>query len=290
MHIRSTTSLAAVLIVRNESRVIERCLKSIKGVDEIIVLDTGSTDSTPDICIKNGAKVYYDVWRDNFAEARNKANSYCTSDWIFIIDADEYVSEGSIKLIRLHIEKNKGDVFTCITRTGEKRALQARVFRNNPEKIFWKGAAHNYINRKADGHIEIEIISTNEGWSFNNDPDRGVRILNKHLDSYPNAQRERYYLGREYMAKCRYEEALFHFGEIMDSYPDPDTRGDIHLNMAKAYIHLKRMRRAINHLHESIKIDPKIPECYRLLHRLTKEGIYSDIAKIAKGKQLIQDV
>jgi len=281
MHIRSTTiSLAAVLIVKNESKVIERCLKSIQDADEIIVLDTGSVDSTPDICIKNQALVYYDKWRDDFAEARNKAISYCTSDWIFTVDADEYVTPGTIDFIREYIKKHKGEVYTCHTRTEEALAVQARVYKNDLTRIYWKGAAHNYINRQADGHINVEITSTNEGWSFNNDRDRGIRILKKFLKSNPNAPRELYYLGKEYIARCKYELAIFYFSEVCDSYPNPETRADIHLSMAKCYIHLKRMRKAINHLHEALKIDPDIMECYRLLHRLTKKGIYGKLSQV----------
>lgn len=290
MHIRSTTKLAAVLIVKNESKVIERCLKSIVGVDEIIVLDTGSTDQTESICIKNRAKVFHDVWRDDFAEARNKAISYCTCDWILSIDADEYVTPGTIDFIKSYIQTTKGEVLTCHVRTEETLSVQPRIFKRDLSRIYWKGEAHNWINRQADGHVNIEITSTSEGWSHNNDPDRGIRIMKSFLKRNPNAQRERYYLGKEYMSKCQYELALFHFTEVCDSYPSPEGRADIHLSMAKAYIHLERMRQAINHLHESLKIDPDIGECYRLLHRLTKKGIYAQCAKLAKGQQLIKDV
>jgi len=279
-------SITACLIVRNESKVIERCLKSVKDVDNIVVLDTGSTDSTPEICIKNKAKVYYDVWRDNFAEARNKALEYCTSDWIFSIDADEYVTPGTIKFIREFIKKNKGNVFTCYVRTGDTLSIQPRIFRNNPTKIYWKGAAHNYINYAADKHINIEITSTSEGYSHKNDPDRGIRILRKSLEKDPNAIREMYYLGLEYKQRCQYEIAIFWLLESFDTYPNPETKAEIMLSAAKCYIHLKRIRKAINCLHESIKINPSNRECYTLLGLLTKKPIYADFAKQVKQEQV----
>jgi len=250
----------------------------VKGVDEIVVLDTGSIDDTPAICLKNKAFVYYDTWRDDFSEARNKALSYVVSDFVFSIDADEYVTSGTIEFIREFIRTNRGDVFTVHVRTDETLSIQPRVFRRDLERIYWKGTAHNYINRQADGHINIEIRSTSEGWSHNNDPDRGIRILRNYLSKEPNAIRELYYLGIEYMARCMYEMAIFYLNEAAE-YPDPSTRAEIQMRIAKCYIHLKRTRKAINHLHEALKIDPDIRECYRLLHRLTKKGIYASLAE-----------
>ncbi len=280
-------TISACLIVRNESRIIERCLKSLKGVDEIVVLDTGSTDRTPDICVKNKARVYYDVWRDDFSEARNKAISYCTGDWIISIDADEYFPSGAIIFIQDFIKKNKGDVFTCYVRTDETLSLQPRIFRNNLERIYWKGAAHNYINRQADNHINVEITSTSEGWRRTNDPEQGIRILKNYLLKEPNAGREMYYLGKEYQGRCQWELAIYYLSEAEEIYPSPEGRTDIHLSIAKCYIHLKRTRKAINHLHEVLKLNPDTRECYQLLHRLTKKGIYAKLAKTAENRNML---
>jgi tetratricopeptide (TPR) repeat protein len=92
-----------------------------------------------------------------------------------------------------------------------------------------------------------------------------------------------YYLGLEYMSRCQYELAIYWLGEAEDVYPAPGGRGEIHLFIAKCYIHLKRYRRAINHLHEAIKINPDSRECYTLLNRLTKKGIYGKFAEQARN-------
>jgi len=87
-------SISACLIVRDESSVLERCLVSLKGVaDEIIVVDTGSADNTKEIAAKYTDKIYDFVWCDDFSAARNFANSKATGDWILTIDADEYIPE-----------------------------------------------------------------------------------------------------------------------------------------------------------------------------------------------------
>lgn len=83
-------SLSACLIVKNEEKHIAKCLNSLRGaVDEIVVVDTGSTDATVAIAQSLGAKVSHFEWCDDFSAARNYALSLATSDWVLWIDADE---------------------------------------------------------------------------------------------------------------------------------------------------------------------------------------------------------
>ena len=84
--------IALVMIVRNEAASIARCLCSVRElVDEMIVLDTGSTDATMAIARDNGALVYQWAWQDDFAAARNMALSHSTADWHLVLDADEWL-------------------------------------------------------------------------------------------------------------------------------------------------------------------------------------------------------
>ena len=81
--------LTAALIVKNEERDLSRCLASLDGVDEIVVVDTGSTDATVAIAEEAGARVRKIPWNHDFAAARNQALDACVGDWILVIDADE---------------------------------------------------------------------------------------------------------------------------------------------------------------------------------------------------------
>ncbi len=94
--------LSAVLIVKNEEKLLERCLRSLDLVDEIIVLDTGSTDRTVEIAKRLTSKVYScpPVEPFHFGNARNMALQYAKQDWILTIDADEICRDGCIKEIR----------------------------------------------------------------------------------------------------------------------------------------------------------------------------------------------
>ncbi|GEM_PF-356443 len=86
--------LSVAMIVKNEEKNLDRCLKALKSLDnilkyEIVIVDTGSEDDTINIAKKYTNKVYKKLWTNNFAEMRNISIDYCKGDWILILDADE---------------------------------------------------------------------------------------------------------------------------------------------------------------------------------------------------------
>jgi len=88
------------MIVKNEARCLARCLHSVKGIaDEIVIADTGSTDNTICIAREFGAKLSHFVWVDDFAAARNFAIDQTAGDWVLVLDADEWASENLAKEI-----------------------------------------------------------------------------------------------------------------------------------------------------------------------------------------------
>ncbi|MFN3533586.1 MAG: glycosyltransferase family 2 protein, partial [Candidatus Brocadia sp.] len=93
-------TLSACMIVKNEEKFLPQCLQSIKdAVDEVIIVDTGSTDKTVEIAKSFGARVYHHPWKNSFSEARNHSLSYATGDWILQIDADEALEQTDIPLL-----------------------------------------------------------------------------------------------------------------------------------------------------------------------------------------------
>ena len=93
--------ISLCMIVKNEEKMLPGCLESVCDiVDEIIIVDTGSTDKTVEIAEKFGAKIYHFKWQDDFALARNESLKYATSQWILYLDADERLTEDSRKQIR----------------------------------------------------------------------------------------------------------------------------------------------------------------------------------------------
>ncbi|MFM7477225.1 MAG: glycosyltransferase family 2 protein, partial [Microcystis aeruginosa] len=93
--------LSLCMIVKNEAENLRRCLDSVKGVvDEMIVMDTGSTDDTIAIAKSYGAIVPSYDWRGNFSDARNEALKYVTGDWILVLDADEELNPAIVPKMR----------------------------------------------------------------------------------------------------------------------------------------------------------------------------------------------
>ena len=93
-------AIALVMIVRNEARCLARCLASARPwVDEMIVVDTGSTDATPQIARAAGAHVHRFDWVDDFAAARNYALGLTSAPWRLVLDADEWVERGGEVLV-----------------------------------------------------------------------------------------------------------------------------------------------------------------------------------------------
>ena len=103
-------TISLCLIAKNEEDNLPKCLFSAApAVDEIIVIDTGSTDRTKDIATAFGAKVYDYEWNNDFSAARNESLSRASGDWIFILDCDEVISQRDYVALRKLVDSKKMD-------------------------------------------------------------------------------------------------------------------------------------------------------------------------------------
>ncbi len=102
------------MIVKDEEGYLEECLKSVhEAVDEIVIVDTGSTDKTKEIALKHDAKVYDFAWINDFSAARNFALYKSSGDWILYLDADERLNAKSVKELKKICSINKQKAFLC---------------------------------------------------------------------------------------------------------------------------------------------------------------------------------
>lgn len=127
-------SVSLCMIVKNEQRFIARCLTAAKNIaDEIIVVDTGSTDKTRDLALAFGARVYDVPWTEDFSAARNSSLEKATGDWILVLDADELIAPRDADRLR-----------ELVTKSG-------------PRKTAWAFYTRNYVT----------VVNTS-GWTANN--------------------------------------------------------------------------------------------------------------------------
>ncbi|MBX3097257.1 MAG: glycosyltransferase [Fimbriimonadaceae bacterium] len=145
-------SISLCMIVKNEERVLEECLRSaVHHFDQIIIVDTGSTDATKEICYRFGVDLRESTWPDSFAEARNQSMIRATGDWIMWIDADDTLPEGCMDHVRGAIAAATADVvgFVIPVRFKEEGGFgtevdHVKVFRNFPG-LKWEGRIHEQI-------------------------------------------------------------------------------------------------------------------------------------------------
>uniref|UniRef100_A0A6M3ILH9 Putative glycosyltransferase n=1 Tax=viral metagenome TaxID=1070528 RepID=A0A6M3ILH9_9ZZZZ len=138
------------MIVRNEERFLPQCLQSVQGVvDDIVIVDTGSTDRTLDIAREHNARVYEHPWEHSFAKARNQSLSYVHSDWVLILDADEELDKDAGPILREALSGNEYNAIagTVIShhRGGMAKHTSIRAVRNLPTGVYWQRRVHNQV-------------------------------------------------------------------------------------------------------------------------------------------------
>ncbi|AJG87510.1 glycosyl transferase 2 family protein [Bacillus anthracis] len=159
--------LSACLIVKNEEEMLGKCLESLRRViEEIIVVDTGSTDSTKEIARQFTDKVYDFEWMNDFSEARNFAASKANGEWIIAIDADECVDpdnfKEAIKEIKFH--QNKFNMY-LVEITSFSGALGENTTVNQMPRIYvndgticYKRAIHEQLEA-VEGGLRVSLSS-----------------------------------------------------------------------------------------------------------------------------------
>jgi|AGTN01.1.fsa_nt_gi Glycosyltransferases involved in cell wall biogenesis len=214
--------MSLAMIVRDSEDMIERCLKSVAGLcDELIVVDTGSVDDTRDSARKMGAKVYEFEWIDDFSAARNRSFELCTSDWIIWLDSDDTISAASRDaLIKLKNTKCNDELDTVVIPyhynfdefdNNQFFLYRERLLRRqaNPR---WQYPVHECIavppERTLRVHdIFIEHRPTKESL-LRKPAARNLNILEKAISAGDNRPRMQFYYANELFDNGRIEESI----------------------------------------------------------------------------------
>lgn len=211
--------LSVAMIVKNEGKNIQRALNSVREIaDEIVILDTGSTDNTKDIIrLMNESKIklYDHEWKDDFSEARNRSIELCTQEWIFVFDGDEELSETAQKGLRpllekLTVEENTVYMVTknILSPTMSDMISMPRIFRRGT--ITYKNAVHNQACSKGVD-VRTNLVSIHYGYQWTNElrdkkKTRMLPMLEKTLAGVLSAKEHLYYEVQYYKALLVSEE------------------------------------------------------------------------------------
>ena len=154
-------TMSLCMIVKDEEEMLPRCLGAIRdAVDEIIVVDTGSTDRTREIALEFGATLIDHEWTGSFSEARNVSFDAATGDWLLYLDADEVLVEGDGDRLRALAGQTWREAFYLLE-TNHTGALDdgtavthnaLRLFRNRPGLRF-EGRIHEQIAQHLPGYL-----------------------------------------------------------------------------------------------------------------------------------------
>jgi glycosyltransferase involved in cell wall biosynthesis len=212
-------SISLCMIVKNEEIHLARCLQSARGyVDEIIVIDTGSSDKTKEIALSFGALVFDYAWRDDFSHARNFAKEKATKEWILQLDADEYLKVAS-NPFDAYVDRSNHVAFSLeienIANLGSSFIHSAvRLFKCCPE-ITYRYRLHEQPSWLQGDLIykplPIRIVHTgylSETVQFKEKNLRNLSILEKEIQDNPNNGFLYTNLSTEYMIQKNYQQAI----------------------------------------------------------------------------------
>lgn len=252
-----TEKISAVLITKNEQKVIARCIKSLVGCDEIVILDTGSTDKTVAIAEKAGAKVKIQgpITPFHFANARNIAASFASNDWILAIDADEVLRSGMIGKIRDAIkneeakepfEKVSAFVVTFTDRAAVTR--KKKIYRKSAWS--WKWRVHEQLHPLGtdvrEGLLESVVMEHLPVADKTVRHGQNIELLKLTVLETPEYTRAWKHLGQELMIDKEYQDAipyLAHFVEKTDE--GPLEKSEVMLRVGQCYGEIKKYEESV---------------------------------------------
>lgn len=200
--------ISLCMIVKDEEEVLARCLESAKPLaDEIVIVDTGSSDATPEIAARYTDRIFSLPWRDDFSLARNYALSKATGDYLIWLDADDVLSEEAhtrIGELRAFLERENPDMVFCPYVSGALRYERERFLRRDANLRF-VGRVHEAIPpRGKTVRFPFPVLHLSSA------KDRSRRNLDLYLkwaEEEPLSPRDLFYYGRELYYHRLYTEA-----------------------------------------------------------------------------------
>ncbi|MBS1258714.1 MAG: Cell division coordinator CpoB [Candidatus Scalindua arabica] len=280
-NLKSNTNptLSLCMIVKNEEKFLPMCLESVSDyVDEIIIVDTGSTDKTVEIAERYGAKVYHHPWENSFSKARNYSLKYATCDWIMWLDADEEVDREDAHKLREVIKDDDVNVI-CLplfSRFNNDKNLavanSGKIFRNNLGFHF-EGIVHNALKFSGPTkNVNIRI----DHYGYNQDEEQMERkfirtstLLKEQIKNDPEDPKPHHYLSTAYLERKKYDESIKSALRAIELYEKHDKTSPLlsftYYNASTAYHFKNDLKNAEKYSIKAIELNPEYLDPYDML-------------------------
>lgn len=224
--------ISACMIVKNEELNITKCINSYQQyVNEIIVVDTGSTDATVQVAKGLGAKVFFFCWNNDFSQAKNFALKKTKGDWIIFLDADEYFAPADLRSIISQADQEGFEAIMCelknIEANDEQQVLDSmqhiRIFKSNG-LIKYTNSIHEGLQKADKKPLHCKVIAPevlrifHTGYSSKLREDKAKRNLAMLLKEAKIGKKGlEHYISDCYFAQRDFEKAIYHATLHIDS-------------------------------------------------------------------------
>ena len=275
---KAQPKISLCMIARDEEAFIAQCLDSAKNfVDEIILVDTGSSDRTPEIAKSYGAKVYEFPWNDSYADARNESLKRASHEWILVLDADEKLDPATAHLLRREIANPRAEGYNMLFRNVMTDGVTpditshrvCRLFRNDP-KYRYESRVHehveNAITRNGGRVGQLDVLVHHYGYRTDIVAERGkheryVRMLEAEVRDNPDDIFYLHHLSAALCAGSEHDRAIPHLQHACDIVTaDSAFAPMVFSHLVNALREMNRLEEALEVVERAGKIGIKYPQ------------------------------
>jgi glycosyltransferase involved in cell wall biosynthesis len=272
------------MIVKNEARCLARCLQSIRSmVDEMVIVDTGSTDGTVEIARGFDAKISHFEWVNDFSAARNFALGCAAGDWVLVLDADEFASDALGLEIRDFIQGRpvigRLKIISDFRRNGVELRSQSFVSRLFPRGVRFQGRIHEQIVSSLP-RVNLQGELWHDGYLETKKSGRNIQLLLAELEREPDNAYFLYQLAVEYTSLDQAENAFGCLQRAFARMTETDSLApNIAVDLLYASMAVKKFDVGADAIARSEKFLQDFPDFYLACGLFYMNLIRSDTAK-----------
>ncbi len=275
-------TISLCMIVKDEEKNLAHCLESIcSSVDEIIIVDTGSTDKTKEIAYKYTDFVYDFKWGDNFADARNFSFSKATQEYIMWLDADDIILEeeqAKLLVLKEKLDLSVDVVFMKYKVPTSLKEMTKILWRERLVKrgcqFKWHNPVHEYINYKGKcKSVDITICHTKQ-YTYTR---RNLDIYEKYMEEGNKLnQWDKYYYAGELMQEKQVDKAILFYEDFLKSKGELKSNYlDASIKLASCYKYKKEEDKCLKALLTYLELDgPRAEICCQLGYYYKEKQMY----------------